>query len=364
MKRKWEYAQAVFEADRYHNVMLKYSPWAGHRRFAYDLTVHDEPEMIVELGSFYGCSSFAFMQAVKDHGLETQMYAIDLWEAGDRYTLHDYEQDIYGFFQKVMTEQFAGIRAKMLKMSFDQANTQFENGCIDILHIDGSHAYEDVKHDFELWLPKMKQNGMILFHDISKQMLYGKPIGSSVFWNELKQQFCHTVQMEHSWGLGILFLSEEKYENFMKNVDLEYYRNLYLYDAEDCKDMVRKNYFALEDAKKWIDGLTRDKQKAEEDSARLVHETGELKVAYERTITEKDAYIQDLKQDLKKWEQENVKIRQDYEQTIQDKEAYILQLGQTIEECKQENIKIRRDYEQTIQGKETYIKELEQKIRP
>ena len=46
--------------------MIMFSPWVGHRRFIYDLTRYLEPDRIVELGSYYGCSAFAFLQAVKD----------------------------------------------------------------------------------------------------------------------------------------------------------------------------------------------------------------------------------------------------------------------------------------------------------
>ena len=323
MKQQWEYAKPVFEADKYDETILRYSPWSGHRRFAYDLVSYYEPEVIVELGSFYGCSAFAFMQAVKDQGLDTRIYAVDLWEAGDSYTLHDYEQDVYGFFQKVKAEVFCSIKVEMLKMSFDQANSRFDDKYIDILHIDGSHAYQDVKHDYELWISKVKQDGIVLFHDISDQTLYGETTGSSIFWNELKQNYAYTEEMQHSWGLGILFLSEEKYRDFKEKTDMGYYLKLNLYDAEDCKDRIRKDYFKLQDAKKWIDGLKKDKQEAEADNARLIMEMSALKNAYEHTIQQKEQYIAQLQERI---DQEVKKIRQDYEHTVQGKDAYIQKL--------------------------------------
>ncbi len=392
MKQHWEYAGPVFEADRYDETILKYSPWSGHRRFAYDLVSYYEPEIIVELGSFYGCSSFAFMQAIKDHGLQTHLYAVDLWEAGDTYTLHDYEQDIYGFFKKVNTEVFGSIQTEMMKMSFDHACQRFKDGTIDLLHIDGSHSYQDVKHDFRQWISKMKQDAIVLFHDISEQMLYGEAIGSSVFWNEIKKEFPYTAQMPHSFGLGILFLDKEKFQDFQKKVDLSYYQNLYLYEGEENKDRIRKDYFHLKDAQKWIAGLKKDKQEAEADIRKLMRELEAAKQAYEKTIQEKDVYIQkqkdqhiffagqikadyektiqgkedyieSLQEALAAQGQEAEKIRSDYESTLSGKEAYIAQLKQEVENWKQEAEKIRRDYEHTIEGKEAYIQKLEAAIR-
>ena len=36
---------------------------------------------------------------------------------------------------------------------------------IDLLFIDGSHEYIDVHKDIELWVPKVKEGGTVLFHD-------------------------------------------------------------------------------------------------------------------------------------------------------------------------------------------------------
>lgn len=358
MKQQWEYCKPVFEADKYHDVLLKYAPWAGHRRFGYDLVSYYEPEKIVELGSHYGCSAFSFMQAVKDKNLDTKIYTVDLWEAADRFTRNDYEQNVFEFFSEVRRKEFEEIHVEILQMSFDDANEKFEDQSIDILHIDGSHDYQDVKHDFELWLSKVKEDGVILLHDVSEQAVFGEIMGSAVYWKELKENFKYTEEMPYSWGLGILFLSEEKCRDFKAQVDIGRYLQWNLYEAENCKDKIRQDYFKLQDASVWINSLKKDKKILEDGNQNLSAEIDKIRRAYEKTIKEKDAYIAKLQNDSQLQNMRNA-----YESTIQQKDGYITELEDRIAQWKMENRKIREDYEHTIKGKDDYIEKLEQRVK-
>ncbi len=345
--KKWEYFDGNFFADQYNDTLLKYSPWSGHRRFGYDLVSYYEPENVVELGSFYGCSSFAFMQAVKTNHLQTKIYAIDLWEADDEFTMHDYEQDVFGFFMQVYESEFSDITVEIMKMSFDDALRCFDDCSIEILHIDGSHAYEDVRHDFETWLPKLKRDGIILFHDISEQLLYEKTLGSCVFWKELKEEYPYTAEMQQSWGLGILFLSEARYKDFISKVNLNYYLKMSTYDENEAKDRIRIDYFKLLDAGKWIESLKQDKEKADQGNTRLLYEIERIKKSYETTEKEKEKYINELLNTI-----------QNYEKMVKAKEVYVQELVGTIDLFKKENKGIKSAYDKTIVAKDMYIDEL------
>lgn len=192
-------------------------PWAGHKYFVYDLVKSFQPEKIVELGTFKGTSMFAMLQAIKDHNLQSEFNAIDSWE-GDRhagyYEGEKWLEDIKLSLSKYYNEQ----NVKLHRTYFDSALEHFEENSIDLLHIDGLHTYEAVKHDFDSWLPKVKGNGIILFHDI---VITREDFGVWKLWEELKQsEDYHTIEFHHSCGLGVLTRSiktKEILESLIKN---------------------------------------------------------------------------------------------------------------------------------------------------
>ena len=54
---------------------------------------------------------------------------------------------------------------EILKMLSEEAVEQFDNNTFDFIYIDANHAYEYVKHDLELWYPKLKKGGIIMGDD-------------------------------------------------------------------------------------------------------------------------------------------------------------------------------------------------------
>ena len=154
----WICHDPVFACDAVNPDLLEFSPWSGHRRFAYDYVRNVRPAVIAELGTFYGCSAFAFQQAILDGGLDTVFTAVDTWQ-GDAFTREDYREPVREAYEEVQRTCYADVHARSLCMRFDEAAGLFPDGSVDLLHIDGSHRYEDVSHDYRTWKDKISPRG-------------------------------------------------------------------------------------------------------------------------------------------------------------------------------------------------------------
>lgn len=173
------------------------TPWIGHVVFADMLIRTYHPHCLVELGSHTGVSFFAFCEAVRQSWLDTKCYAVDTWKGDEQAGF--YGEDVYVAFSEYTEKNYSNF-AKLLRMKFDEAIPYFQDNYIDILHIDGLHTYEAVKHDFYTWLPKVKPGGIILFHDVAEQ---GNNFGVHQLWNELAEQSHETCVFSHSHGLAV-----------------------------------------------------------------------------------------------------------------------------------------------------------------
>lgn len=178
------------------------SAWIAHVPFGMLLIDLLRPKTIVELGTFYGVSYCAFCQAVRELDFYANAYAIDTWR-GDKHG---------GFFGDEVLEDLRthhdplyGSFSRLVQSTFDDAVSHFPDGSLDLLHIDGLHTYESVKHDFETWLPKMSKSGVVLFHDINVREA---DFGVWKLWEELSAKH-PSFAMAHGHGLGVLAIGYE-----------------------------------------------------------------------------------------------------------------------------------------------------------
>lgn len=117
--------------------------------------------VICEIGSYRGVSSSLLAEFCH------KLYCIDPWIP--------YSNDIDGVSHSMIADaekefdersaNFTNI-IKIKKSSLDACAT-FENHYFDMIYIDGSHSYQDVKNDITHWKEKIKPGGLISGHDYS-----------------------------------------------------------------------------------------------------------------------------------------------------------------------------------------------------
>lgn len=176
--------------------------WVGHIPFAFWIIEALRPKVLVELGTHTGNSFSAFCQAIVEVKLPTRCFAVDTW-IGDPQAGH-YDSTVYDDLMSYLQPKY-GSFISLLRMTFDEALSHFDEGSIDLLHIDGFHSYDAVAHDFSTWLPKLSRHGVVLFHD-TEVRLEGYEVWR--FWAEVSQQY-PSLEFSHCNGLGVLLVGAE-----------------------------------------------------------------------------------------------------------------------------------------------------------
>ncbi|MFN2475452.1 MAG: class I SAM-dependent methyltransferase [Chthoniobacterales bacterium] len=154
--------------------------WTDNLHFAYDLVATVQPRLLVELGTDRGESYFAFCQSVAENSTGTRCFAVDTWQ-GDKQA-GGYDETTFREVSAHNAEHYAGF-SKLLRCTFDEALEQFDSDNIDLLHLDGLHTEDAVRHDLNAWLPKIRPGGILLMHDVAVRV---RDFGVWKVWDELR----------------------------------------------------------------------------------------------------------------------------------------------------------------------------------
>ncbi len=117
---------------------------------------------IVEIGSFMGKSTIFLALGVKEKG-RGRVYAIDphlgITHAGKRE-----HRETFTNFRKHL-EKFGVTKfVEPIRKGSEEANKKW-GGKISLLFVDGLHEYKFAKKDLRIWLPLLKEDGVVVCHD-------------------------------------------------------------------------------------------------------------------------------------------------------------------------------------------------------
>lgn len=188
-------------ASYWHPAHLVDSAWLTHAPFAAWLIDVMRPADVVELGTHNGFSCFAFAEAAKRLGHALTINALDSWEGDDQAGFYD-----DGVYESVLAiaEHDYPSSVVLHRGYFSQTRPSFSTACVDLLHIDGRHGYEDAVEDYEQWRDTVRDGGVILFHDIAERR---EGFGVWRLWEDIAEPG-RSFAFEHGHGLGVLAVGE------------------------------------------------------------------------------------------------------------------------------------------------------------
>ncbi len=139
--------------------------------------------LVLEIGTFKGWSAIVMAQVRKDIKIITLDPHVGIPEDG----LSSSPQEVINNITR------EGVRFNiqhLLIPSKDFIPDNYVSNKFDLIFIDGDHTFDGVKHDFEKFLPFVKDKGIILFHDFHQEE------GVTGFCNTLNyRKFTHLRSM-------------------------------------------------------------------------------------------------------------------------------------------------------------------------
>jgi predicted O-methyltransferase YrrM len=110
-----------------------------------------DPTRIVEVGTGRGLSLAHILIGLAHH-TDVLVWSIDLEECEDG-------------IEHVQACQIPNWRYKCLVGDSVNYGRNWDDGKLDMIYLDGNHGYEGVKADAQAWMPHLKDDGIIAFHD-------------------------------------------------------------------------------------------------------------------------------------------------------------------------------------------------------
>ncbi len=114
--------------------------------------------VILEIGSYLGASSTFLAAGAKERACV--VYCVDAWQ---NIGMSEDKRDTFNEFIR-NTQRFRRVIIPLRGLCEEIAN--HFNSQVDLLFIDGDHSYEGVKKDVESWFPRLKNEAILIFHDI------------------------------------------------------------------------------------------------------------------------------------------------------------------------------------------------------
>ena len=150
----------------FHSEISKIGGWLTETEamFLYECAKKlSKDSLIIEIGSWKGRSTICLGKGVKD-GYSAKIYAIDPHTGSSEQRKWYGKVNTYDEFLKNIKAAGVDNHIVPLRKTSEEAAKEFKR-LVDFVFIDGAHEYEFVKKEDDSWFPKLRNGGVVAFHD-------------------------------------------------------------------------------------------------------------------------------------------------------------------------------------------------------
>lgn len=151
-------------------------PTREEMEYLWDLacTIKTESPHVVEVGSWFGRSSWVLAHAIGSQG---SLDCIDPCDAHGIENATRYESSMQGFHLRCLATAINGFddtaTVRLIKGMSPAASHGFKGCSLDMVWLDGDHAFETVQAELKQWSPKLRCGGILCGHDYGETLCEG-----------------------------------------------------------------------------------------------------------------------------------------------------------------------------------------------
>jgi predicted O-methyltransferase YrrM len=138
--------------------------WFGNAQHLEPLLKVKPAKIVVEVGSWLGCSTRFLATTVPDDGI---VYAVDTWAGSPQEAVHMQDPRLPYLYQLFLSNvKHAGLASKIVPFRMKSVEASWAlNVIADLIYLDGAHDTESVIQDIRHWYPHLDEDGIMCGDD-------------------------------------------------------------------------------------------------------------------------------------------------------------------------------------------------------
>lgn len=138
--------------------------WFGNARQLQPILESHHPKIVVEIGSWLGCSTRFLASNIDDGAL---VYAIDTWKGSPQEEVHMQDPRLPYLYQLFLSNvKHAGLTHKIIPIRMESLEAaRALNLEADLIYLDAAHDTASVRNDILHWYPHLSETGVLCGDD-------------------------------------------------------------------------------------------------------------------------------------------------------------------------------------------------------